>query len=232
MSQVYGKIFGNGNLSETHLKIIETVGSNKEVLELGSSTGYLTKEMKANHCQVDIVEIDEVDAKVAEKFARKAYVGSLEDLDVIKKIDGQYDVIVASNILEHLKDPLKILCLIKGKLKKNGQILIALPNIACWAIRKDLFLKGRFEYQETGILDKTHLRFYTYFTAQDLIGQSSLKIVKIIPTELSYPWRFKLLQLGHLGKLVDRVVGSNLLKLFPNLVISHSIMVAVLKNHE
>lgn len=226
MSQVYGKIFSNGNLSETHLKIIEMVGFNKEVLELGSSTGYLTKQMKANNCQVDIVEIDETDAKVAEKFARRAYVGSLEDLDVIKKIDSKYDVIVASNILEHLKNPFKVMRLIKDKLKKDGQILIALPNIACWAIRKDLFLKGKFDYQETGILDKTHLRFFTYFTAQDLVRESGLKILNIVPMEISYPLHFKILKLGYLGKILDRIISVKLLKQSPNLTVSHLLIVA------
>lgn len=225
MSQIYGKIFNDSNLSETHFKIIEIAGGNKEVLELGSSTGYLTKQMNRRGCLVDIVEIDKADAQVAEKFARKTYVGSLEDLDFIEKIDRKYDVIVASNILEHLKNPFKILRLIKDKLKKDGQVLIALPNIACWAIRKDLFFKGKFDYKETGILDKTHLRFFTYFTAQDLVKESGLKILDIVPTEISYPLHFRILKLGYLGKILDRIISKQLLNRFPNLTVSHLLIV-------
>lgn len=226
MSQVYGQIFSKGNLSETHLKIIELVGFKKEVLELGSSTGYLTRQMKANNCQVDVVEIDKDDAKTAGKFARKTYIGSLENPEVIGKIDNKYDVIVASNILEHLVNPSKILRLIKEKLKKNGQILIALPNIACWAIRKELFFKGKFDYQETGILDKTHLRFFTFFTAQNLIKESGFSILEIFPTEVSYPLHFRILKFGYLCRVLDRVIGSKLFKVFPNLVSSHILIVA------
>lgn len=226
MSQVYGQIFSKDNLSETHLKIVGVVGSCKEVLELGSSTGYLTGQMKENSCEIDVVEIDKDDAKAAAKFARRTFVGSLEDPEVIDKIDGRYDVIVASNILEHLVNPSKTLNLIKKKLKKDGQILIALPNIACWAIRKDLFLKGKFDYQETGILDKTHLRFFTFFTAQNLVKESNLKIIEIFLTEVSYPLHFRLLKFGHLGKIIDQVIGSILFKIVPNLVSSHILIVA------
>lgn len=226
MSQVYGQIFSKGNLSETHLKIIGEVGFEKEVLELGSSTGYLTRQMKANNCEVDVVEMDKDDAKEAKKFARKTYVGSLEDPEVILKIDGKYDVIVASNILEHLVNPFKTLRLIKEKLKKDGQIFIALPNIACWAIRKDLFFKGKFDYQETGILDRTHLRFFTFFTAQNLIKESGFKILEIFPTEISYPLHFKILKFGYFGRILDQIIGSKLLKIFPNLVSSHILIVA------
>ncbi len=150
MSQVYGRIFDEEGLSLTHFKIIEIVGKDKEVLELGSSIGYLTKQMVVNNCQVDIVEVDEEDARAAKRFARKAYVGSLEEINTIKRIGDTYDAIVASNILEHLKNPDETLHLIKEKLKKDGKILIALPNIACWAVRKDLFFRGKFNYQETG----------------------------------------------------------------------------------
>ena len=229
MSQIYGRIFDEKGLSLTHLKIVELVGKDKGVLELGSSIGYLTKQMVLNNCQVDIVEVDEEDARAAKRFARKAYVGSLEEINTIERIDDTYDVVVASNILEHLKNPDKTLQLIKEKLKKDGKILVALPNIACWAIRKDLFFRGKFNYQETGILDKTHLRFYTYYTAQSLVKQNGLKIVDIIPTEISYPLRFKVLKLGYPGLFIDRVVSSNLVKFFPNLIISHFIMVAVRK---
>lgn len=229
MSQIYGRIFNEEGLSLTHLKIVELVGKDKEVLELGSSIGYLTKQMVLNNCQVDIVEVDEEDARAAKRFARKAFVGSLEEINTIKRIGDAYDVIVASNILEHLKNPDRTLHLIKEKLKKDGKILIALPNIACWAIRKDLFFRGKFNYQETGILDKTHLRFYTYYTAQSLVEQNGLKILDVIPTEISYPLRFKVLKLGYPGRFIDRVMSNNLVKFFPNLIISHFIMVAVRK---
>lgn len=232
MSQIYGKIVNKEGLSFTHFKLAELVGYGKEVLELGSSTGYLTEQMALNNCQVDIVEIDEEDAKKAKSFARRAYIGSLENIETIKKITGRYDVIVASNILEHLKNPSNTLSLIKNKLKKHGHILIALPNIVCWAIRKDLFFKGKFDYQETGILDRTHLRFFTYFTGQHLVSQNGFKIKSVIPTETSYPLRFRILKMGFLGRFIDRIIGDYLVKIFPNLVVSHFIIAAVSKDYE
>ncbi len=226
MSQIYGKIVNKDGLSFTHFKLIELVGREKEVLELGASTGYLTEKMGMNNCQVDIVEIDEEDVKKAKRFARRAYTGTLDNIETIKKIAGQFDVIVASNILEHLVNPNLTLEMMKNKLKKDGEILIALPNIACWAIRKDLFFKGKFDYHDTGILDKTHLRFFTYNTGQNLVSQSGFRIKSIIPTETSYPLKFRILKVGFLGTLIDRFISNFLIKLYPNLFVSHLIIVA------
>lgn len=226
MSQVYGKIFEKELLSPTHLKIIDLVGKDKTVLELGSSTGYLTKEFKKNNCAVDIAEIDEEDAQKAKKYARSTYVGNLDDTDFVNKIRGKYDVVVAADVLEHLKNPENVLKQLQKNLNKNGLILISLPNIACWQIRKDLFFKGKFEYEDWGILDKTHLRFYTYETIQKLIRNCGYKIIEVLQIETDYPFKLTILRIPVLGELFDKVIGKKIIKSFPNLCTSHMIIQA------
>lgn len=223
MVQIYGKIFNQGQLSDSHKKIINLVGSGKSVLELGASTGYLTKKFKENKNQVNIVEYDRDDAKLATKYAYNSWVGSLEDEAFLKKIKGKYDVIVAADVLEHLKNPELTLKYLKKLLKKEGVLIVSMPNIACWKMRRDL-LRGSFEYSESGILDKTHLRFYTYYTLQKFLNNEGYRINKIYPMESSYPLKYFFLSKGkRLGNLIDSIISLILYKYFPNFSIYHMI---------
>lgn len=226
MGQVYGKIFEKEILSPTHLKIIELVGSNKSILELGCSTGYLTKEFLKNGCSVDIVEKDPDDYKQAQKYAKKAFRGSLDDEYLLKKIDQKYDFVVAADILEHLQNPENALKLLKKNLNKSGLLIISTPNIACWQIRKDLFFKGEFEYQDLGIMDKTHLKFFTYKTIQKMLNSLGYRISHIHKIEVDYPLRQTVLNMGILGKFFDGLIGKNIIKAFPNLCTAHMILEA------
>lgn len=230
MVQIYGKIFNQGQLSDSHKKIIKLVGQNNSVLELGASTGYLTKKIKENKNQVSIVEYDKDDAKVASKYALKTFIGSLEDETFLKTIKGKYDVIVAADVLEHLKNPELALKYLKKLLKKEGVLIISMPNIACWKIRSDLLFKGLFEYSESGILDKTHLRFYTYYTLQKFLNSEGYKIEIIYPMESSYPLKSLLLKRGkRVGNIIDTIISLVLFKYFPNFSIYHMIFVVVTK---
>lgn len=227
MVQIYGKIFNKGALSDSHKKIIKLVGSKKNVLELGASTGYITKIISQNENIVSIVEYDKEDAKVASKFADKTYVGSLEDENFLKTIKGKYDVVVASDVLEHLKNPELALKYIKKLLKNDGVLITSLPNIACWSMRKDLFFKGFFEYSESGLLDKTHLRFFTYHSFQNFLMAEGYKILEIYSMESSYPFKKLILTKGRrFGKVIDIVISNLLYKFSPNLFTFHMIFVA------
>ncbi len=224
MSQVYGKIFKDNPLSTTHVKIIDLVGKNSQVLELGCSTGYLTKELKKNGCIIDVVELDADDLKVASTYARSAYHGNLDDDKFLVSLNKKYDVIIASDVLEHLKNPENVLKKLKKNLKESGRIIISMPNIACWSMRKELFFKGNFEYQDSGILDRTHLRFYTYNSIQQLIKNAGFKNFKRIPIELQFPFRSEILKIVYFGKRVDRILREFLEKNHPNFAVYHFIV--------
>lgn len=226
MSQIYGQLFSDGHLSKSHIKMIELVGSDKQVLELGSSTGYLTKIMTNNNCTVDVVEIDKEDIMKAQDFARSVFLGSIEDEAITKKITESYDVVLAGDIIEHLARPDKFLQFIKTKIKPNGKLVLSTPNIACWEIRRDLFFYGQFNYQESGILDKTHLKFFTYHSIQALLNRSGFNIKKIFSMEISYPFRGLILRFGGLGARIDVLIGKLYLQLFPNLTTSHMVIEA------
>jgi 2-polyprenyl-3-methyl-5-hydroxy-6-metoxy-1,4-benzoquinol methylase len=92
--------------------------------------------------------------------------------------DRKFDVILFADVLEHTADPLNVLRFYLGFLKPSGRIVVSLPNIACWDRRLAL-LFGRFDYADSGIMDRTHLRFFTFRTAQTLLGEAGLTILSV-----------------------------------------------------
>jgi SAM-dependent methyltransferase len=126
---------------------------------------------------VDGIEVDPRAARCAGAFCRAVYVGSLEDPSFLTTLTGCYDRILFGDVLEHLVDPESVLRNVVRLLAPEGRILVSLPNIAYWQIRLRL-LAGQFAYAESGILDRTHVRFFTYNTARELAGAAGLRIVE------------------------------------------------------
>ncbi|TSC85388.1 MAG: type 11 methyltransferase [Microgenomates group bacterium Gr01-1014_7] len=224
MKSIYQQLVEKHGLSPAQKIIISLVDSGK-VLEIGSSSGYLTKEFVKKGCKVDVVEINKEDAKEAGKLATFTFVGSIEDENIQKILKEDYDFIICADVLEHLVDPEKVLGFFKRKLKKNGQILISIPNIAFWNSRIEL-LKGRFEYQQSGLFDKTHLRFYTYNSFLKLLQKIGFKIVAIFPAETKIPFEYSLKKIPLVGWILVRFIKPPIIKAFPNLTYYHYVIQA------
>lgn len=160
----------------THMKLLNRVAKESSVLEIGCATGYFTRELVKKNCLVTAVEKD----KKAADLARKVKGANIINCDINsleKHLPSQkFDFIILADILEHLTDPFIALQLVKKFLKKDGSILISLPNIANFVVRLNL-LFGRFDYQDYGIMDKTHLKFFTKKTAEELIDRTGLRII-------------------------------------------------------
>lgn len=91
--------------------------------------------------------------------------------------DGAYDVIIFADVLEHLPWPVGVLKRYLRWLAPNGSVIVSLPNVGLWSVRF-AHLFGKWNYEETGVLDRTHLRFFTRRTARWMIGETGLRIVK------------------------------------------------------
>ena len=111
----------------------------------------------------------------------------LLDLDgPLPKFKEPFDVMIFGDVLEHLKNPLAVLRQLATSLKEDGAIIISLPNIANIYVRLSL-LVGRFDYQERGILDRTHLRFFTRKTFCRFLQDAGLEAEELTATPIPLP---------------------------------------------
>lgn len=166
-----------------HQIIPQLIKAHSRVLDIGCNTGSLAKTLKKKKIVCDGVDINNKALRIAAKYCRKVY---LRDLYKSRLNLGseRYDYIVFADILEHLPQPNLILLNCKKNLKKDGKVIISLPNVARIEIRLKL-LFGKFEYAP-GILSPDHLRFFTKKSAKALIEESGFNTIKIIPTGLGY----------------------------------------------
>lgn len=150
------------------------------ILDLGCATGQLGRKLRELNKASELVgvEIYEAVAKEAEQYYDKVYCGDIESLKLNYK--GYFDFVICGDILEHLRDPWSMSDNIYGWLKKNGVLISTIPNIRYWRVIRDLLVFGKWEYVEAGIMDKTHMRFFTRKTFIKLLKKSNFDIHKEI----------------------------------------------------
>src|SRR5688572_27606678 len=125
-----------GNENNSHTLMVELVGWNRDVLDVGCANGYLGKVLKDRGCTVVGVEIDAEAARDAKEVLDEVVVGSLEELDLAERFGPErFDVVVFGDVLEHLRDPLVTLRQARRVLRPSGHIVISLPNVAHGSVR-------------------------------------------------------------------------------------------------
>jgi 2-polyprenyl-3-methyl-5-hydroxy-6-metoxy-1,4-benzoquinol methylase len=163
----------------THANVIRLVGEDRRVLELGPASGYMSEILRNRGCAVVGIELDADMAAQAKQFCERVIIGDLDILDFAAELgEDHFDVIVAADVLEHLRNPLKLLQDLRAFLNPGGFFVVSLPNIAHASVRLAL-LEGRFDYQDLGLLDRTHLRFFTHASIAQLFDEAELAVVKI-----------------------------------------------------
>lgn len=222
---VYEQIFKKYGLSPTQQKILEIIGKRKTVLEIGSSTGYMTRAFLEQGCIVDVVESDQKAAAELPKGVRKIFVASIEDEKIYSKL-GEYEFVVMADVLEHLVNPEKVLKELVKVSSSGTKLLISLPNVAGWAMRKQLFFKGDFEYQESGLLDKTHLHFYTVNTLPKLLSENGWKVEEVIGTITRLPFEGVISKLPVLGWIFKKTLYNKFVERYKNLAYYHFLVIA------
>ncbi len=147
---------------------IDQVPFGSSVLEIGCATGFMGEYLiKKKNCRITGVEMRQDEAKIAGKRLNKVIIGDIEDNETFYNIKEKFDVVLATSLIEHLRYPEVFLKRIRKILVPNGLIIMTTPNIAHWSVRLSL-LRGKFEYSKYGILDETHLHFYTLKTFNSL----------------------------------------------------------------
>lgn len=157
--------------------VLACAPANARVLEGGVSSGYFARVLVSAGLVVDGLELDPVAAERAREVCRKVWVGDLQTVTA-DDIDGPYDVLLFGDTLEHIAEPVAVLQRLRSQLSDGGALVVSIPNFANWAVRLQV-LAGRFRYTDRGILDRTHLRFYTEQSVRDLFRDAGFDIVDL-----------------------------------------------------
>ena len=148
------------------------------VLQVGTGTGFLAAQMKSLGCNIVGVEQDLEMAELARQYCANLVVGDIERLDFSS--EKPFDLIILGDVLEHVRSPQAILTRLKNLLKPGGKILLSLPNVPNIWVR----LFPRLREKAVGVLDESHLRFFTLASSKKLATDSGLDIVHLKATPI------------------------------------------------
>jgi 2-polyprenyl-3-methyl-5-hydroxy-6-metoxy-1,4-benzoquinol methylase len=178
--------------------VVRMVGRGKRVLEIGAGPGSITRVLKdCSGCHVTAIELDEEAIKKLSPYCEHVYRYDLNDQNWTSVLaqNGKFEVVVAADVLEHLYDPWATLAAVKRVLDSDGEVVVSLPHIGHNAVIACL-LQEDFQYQDWGLLDKTHIQFFDIENIQRLFNDTGFKIIEaefiVLPpeqTELAYFWR-------------------------------------------
>lgn len=159
-------------------RLANFIGDGETILDVGCGEGtfvHCAKELRRNGCEIVGIEINPKLAKKAKKYYNAVIIGDIENLEEIHYDQKYFDVIVFSDVLPQLKNPLNVLLKFRKWMKDDGKILLSMPNAAHWTLRLN-FLFGRIEYHETGIWCWPQLRFFNKKASMALVSDAEFEI--------------------------------------------------------
>jgi len=148
------------------------------------------------------IELDPEAARRAEQEIDHVHRGDarliLQDLP-----PGHFDCVFLNDVLEHVADPETLLAGVRRVLAPAGSLIVSIPNVRYVFNVVDLAIKGRWDYTDEGILDRTHLRFYTRSSILGLLEQAGFRIVQTTGINQTRSWKFRVLNLLTAGRFAD-----------------------------
>jgi methionine biosynthesis protein MetW len=163
---------------DAHSILMRLIPERSQVLELGCASGYLSGYMEQMlGCQVTGLDLDPAATRIAASRCAEVYTVDLDTPGALEpaRARAPYDVLLAAAVLEHLKCPESLLQQAHELLKPDALVIVSLPNVAYWQLRLRL-LMGRFDYEDYGVLDRTHIRLYTVKSGRRLLEDQGYTI--------------------------------------------------------
>jgi 2-polyprenyl-3-methyl-5-hydroxy-6-metoxy-1,4-benzoquinol methylase len=187
------------NIRDDLIRLIPPQAEN--ILEVGCAGGMTGKALREKGFKEIIgIELNEEVVQAGRSYYDQLIIGDVEEVHLPFEKE-HFDCILYGDVLEHLVDPWKVLKNHHALLKRGGAIICSIPNIRHYRIIKKLFFKGKWEYTEDGIMDKTHLRFFTLDSIRRMLGEAGFQIKSIIRSYSGAYWL----------KLLNRLLGNRLI---------------------
>jgi 2-polyprenyl-3-methyl-5-hydroxy-6-metoxy-1,4-benzoquinol methylase len=172
------------NLNNSQTQLIQLVGHDKTVLDVGCASGDTARALTARGCTVSGVDVDAAAAEPARSVLDELVIADIDEtpLRTLFKPES-FDAVIFGDVLEHLVDPSAAMSDAVSLLRPGGKVLASIPNVAHGALRLAL-LGGRWDYTDKGLLDRTHLRFFTLDAVCELLEEAGLVIEVLRSTVL------------------------------------------------
>ena len=178
MKAAWGMNYFNLRPNRTLVKYIEEPAEREfKVLEVGCDLGATLFEIKSCYpnCQTYGLDINEAAVDIARHIARVKY-GNIDELTV--PFEEKFDYIIFGDVLEHLRHPEEVVRMCRELLHENGYIIASIPNVMHISVMEEL-IEGRFRYSDTGLLDRTHIHFFTYYEIMSLFQEAGYEVKDI-----------------------------------------------------
>ncbi len=160
----------------------------RRVLDVGCGAGALGAALRAER-EVEVTGLElspDAAARAAERLDR-AIEADLERLDGLPFAHGHFDAMVFGDVLEHLHDPHRLLRLLRPWLADSGAIVCSVPNVGHWSVVLPLLASDRWHYEDAGLLDRTHVHFFTLTEAEAMLRDCGFALRAASATRLSTP---------------------------------------------
>jgi 2-polyprenyl-3-methyl-5-hydroxy-6-metoxy-1,4-benzoquinol methylase len=170
----------------SHAVILSRLGEGRgrRALDVGAADGFLAELLTRQGWQVTALERDPAQAAKARGRCHEVIVADLDQ--AAPRLQGSFDAIVYGDVLEHLHDPLPVLVALDRTLAGDGRVIVSVPNVAHVWVRFSLAL-GRWNYADRGILDRTHLRFFTRRSLATFLRDAGLEEEELVATPVPLP---------------------------------------------
>lgn len=164
-------------------------GPVRTALDIGCAAGLLGEELlRRGLCEsVDGIEAEPAAAHEAATRLGRVWVADLDDDGLACVGDARYDLVVLADVLEHVRAPWELLEQVQALLTPGAQVVLSIPNLRYFRVLGPLVLRGQFEYADSGVLDRTHLRFFTRKSIEGLVEGAGLRLEAIHRSPS--PWR-------------------------------------------
>jgi SAM-dependent methyltransferase len=164
-----------GSSHRVLLRLVRHYSSGGTLLDLGAAGGHLARALQGHFSRRIGFEYN---LEQLPRLSRRLDQGVIIDLETVEKLPSSVDAVILGDVLEHLRDGRRVLRMIRSSLRDDGYLFLSVPNVANIVIRIGL-LFGYFTYTRRGILDRTHLRFYTKGSIQREVRQSGFDVVAV-----------------------------------------------------